>query len=341
MNFEKMLTELCELDGISGDESSVREYILREIEGFCEYKIDNLGNIIAFKKGKNSCSKKVLLSAHMDEVGMIVTSVKSDGTLTISPVGGVDAEAVIGRRVTALNGELVGVVGAKAVHNLSSDEKGKVPSFSSLYADFGFCSKEEALTKISLGDSICFQSKLQKMGDNLVCGKAIDDRFGCAVLISLIKSELLYDCYFTFVVQEEVGLRGARVAAYTVSPDMAIVIESTTAADIPLSSGEKQCCKVGDGTVVSYMDRSTIYDRELYALSGKIADENELKWQTKTMVAGGNDSGAIHLTKGGVRTIAFSVPCRYLHTASCTASLEDMKNLQKLTEKMLEKMCEM
>lgn len=337
MTFEKLLNELCLLNGTSGDEKNVRDCIIEKIEGKCEYKVDPLGNLIAFKKGRTTPKNKVMMSAHMDEVGMIVTSVKSDGTLTVSAVGGIDARVVIGRKVKI--GGIQGVIGSKAVHNLSNDEKNKAPSFSSIYVDIGAENKEEAEKLVSLGDSVYFDSDFYSFGDGFICGKAIDDRFGCAVMINLINSDLAYDCTFTFVVQEEVGLRGSRAAAYTVEPDFAIVLESTTAADIPLASDEKKCCILGNGPVVSYMDRSTIYDKELFKLSEKSAAENNIPWQTKTMVAGGNDSGAIHITKGGIRTMAISIPCRYLHSPSCVAKLDDMENSAKLAEIMLEKAC--
>lgn len=337
MDFETLLNELCVLNGTSGDEGAVRNYIIEKIKDKCEYKIDPLGSIIAFKKGKSTPKNKVMMSAHMDEVGMIVTSVKSDGTLTVSPVGGIDARVVIGRKIK-VNG-IQGVIGSKAVHNLSSYERKKAAEFSSLYADIGAESRGEAEKLVCPGDYVYFDSEYYPFGDGFVCGKAIDDRFGCAVMITLINSDLAYDCTFTFVVQEEVGLRGARAAAFTVDPDFAIVLEATTAADIPLASDEKKCCILGKGPVVSYMDRSTIYDRELYSLSKQLAEENDLPWQTKTMVAGGNDSGAIHITKGGVRTMAISVPCRYLHSPASAAKLSDMEASLKLAEIMLEKAC--
>lgn len=334
----ELLEKLCGLNGTSGDEKSVREFILSEISDFCDCIVDPLGNIIARKKGASPAKNKVMVSAHMDEVGMIVTSVKSDGTLTVSPVGGVDPRAAIGRPVRVGDG-LYGVIGAKAVHNLSDDEKKTAPKFTALYADIGAQDKAEAEKLVSLGDRVHFVSDFITFGDGFVKGKAIDDRFGCAVMIELIKSELPYDCIFTFVVQEEVGLRGSRTAAYTVDPDFAIVLEATTAADIPLASAEKRCCELGKGAVVSYMDRSTIYDRELYELSQKVSADNGIKWQTKTMVAGGNDSGAIHISRGGVRTIAISAPCRYLHSPSCVVKLSDLEDCERLAKAMLEKMC--
>ncbi len=337
MDLKKLLNELCLINGTSGDEGAVRDYIIGKIKDKCNYTVDPLGNIIAVKKGKAAPKNKVMVSAHMDEVGMIVTSVKPDGTLTVSPVGGIDARAVVGRKVM-ING-IQGVIGSKAVHNLSEEEKNKAVSFSSLYADIGAESREEAEKFVSLGDSVYFNSEYYSFGDGYVCGKAIDDRFGCAVMISLINELLPYDCTFAFVVQEEVGLRGAKTAAYTVEPDFALVLEATTAADIPLASDEKRCCSLGKGPVVSYMDRSAIYDKELYSLSRSIAGENNIPWQTKTMVAGGNDSGAIHVTKGGVRTLAVSIPCRYLHSPACAAKISDMENAARLAELMIEKMC--
>lgn len=338
MNIE-LLEKLCLINGTSGDEGKVRDFIISEISGHCEYTVDPLGNIIAYKKGRSAAKNKVMVSAHMDEVGMIVTSVKSDGTLTVSPVGGVDPRVVIGRPVRVGNNDIVGVIGAKAVHNLSADEKKTAPKFSALYADIGAADKASAEKFVNLGDRVHFDSEFLRFGDGFVKGKAIDDRFGCCVMIELIQSELEYDCVFTFVVQEEVGLRGARTAAYTVAPDFALVLEATTAADIPLASGEKRCCELGKGAVVSYMDRSTIYDRELYDISKAAASEQGIGWQTKTMVAGGNDSGAIHISGGGVRTMAISAPCRYLHSPSCTVKISDLEDCQRLAEIMIEKMC--
>jgi len=335
----ELLEKLCQLNGTSGDEGRVRDFIISEISGHCDYTVDPLGNIIAHKKGAEPAKNKVMISAHMDEVGMIVTSIKSDGTLTVSAVGGIDARVAIGRQVSVGDNGINGVIGAKAVHNLSADERKKAPKFTSLYVDIGAADKEEAEKLVSLGDRVHFSSVFLTFGDGYVKGKAIDDRFGCAVMIDLIKSELPYDCTFTFVVQEEVGLRGARPAAYTVDPDFALVLEATTAADIPLASGEKRCCELGRGAVVSYMDRSTIYDKELYDISREIAKEQGIGWQTKTMVAGGNDSGAIHISRGGVRTTAISAPCRYLHSPSCVVKLSDLEDCEKLTKLMIEKMC--
>ena len=336
-----LLEKLCQLSGVSGNEKEVREFICNEIDGSCEYEIDPLGNIIAFKKGKKAPDKKLMIAAHMDEVGLIVTSIKADGTLKISPVGGVDAGVVIGRQVLVGDEKLVGVIGAKAVHNLSAEEKKTAPKFSKLYVDIGASNKEEAEKHVSMGDIITFKSEFIEFGNDKIKGKAIDDRAGCAIMIELIKGELEYDITFVFTVQEEIGTRGAKVATYTVKPDFAIVLETTTAADIPVASEEKRVCELGGGAVVSYMDRATIYDRELYKLAFTVAAEKNIPIQTKTMVAGGNDSGAIHVSNGGVRTLAISAPCRYLHSPSCVVNGSDLIACRDLAKVLIAKICEL
>ncbi len=331
------LKELCLLDGISGDENAVRDYICKEIIGHAEFEIDNLGNVIAFKKGKNTPKNKIMISAHMDEVGMIVNFINSDGTLKVSSVGGVDPRVVFGRQVFVGKNKINGVIGAKAVHNLTADEKDTAVTFDKMYVDIGCDNKEEAEKLVSLGDSVTFSSEFIEYGEGFVKGKAIDDRAGCAVMLEMIKQDLEYDTYFTFVVQEEIGLRGSRCAAFSVEPDYAIVIESTTAADIPSASGADRVCELKKGPVVSFMDRSTIYNKELYNLAFECAKDLEISCQTKTRVAGGNDAGAIHLSKGGVKTIAVSVPTRYLHSPSCVINKEDYFNTLKLVKALTDR----
>lgn len=325
------LKELCLLNGISGDEKSVREYIISQIKDYVQsYTVDNLGNLIVFKKGKSSSDKKVLISAHMDEVGLIATYINYDGTIKFDTVGGINPDVIIGRQVS-VNG-LFGVVGTQAIHNIPQSQRGKEPNVQEMYVDIGTNSKEETLKYVSLGDSINFFSKYENFGNDYIKSKALDDRVGCAILIDLIKSNLEFDTYFTFVVQEEVGLRGSKVASYTVNPDYAIVLEGTTAGDIGGSVGEKKVCTIGDGAVVSFMDRRTIYDKELYRLCFDISKENNIPCQTKTMVAGGNDSGLIHISRGGVRTIAISVPCRYIHSGASVMALSDAHACESLAK---------
>lgn len=329
----EILKKLCNLDGTSGDERTVRDFIISEIKDYCEYKTDNLGNIIAFKKGKNRPLKKVMLDAHMDEVGFIISSVTADGFLKFKTVGGIDVSALMFRSVK-INGNLNGVVGGKPIHLLDAEQRKKLPKEDALYIDIGATSKEEALKFISLGDRAVLCGEYEENGECII-SKALDDRVGCAVLIKLIKEFDEYDFYGSFSVQEEVGLRGAKVSAFAINPDSAIVLEGTTAYDIADVSDEKSVCKLGGGPAVSFMDRATVYDREYY----NAALNSSVKCQPKSAVAGGNNSGAIHLSREGVRTIALSLPCRYIHSASSVANKQDFKDLFELSSFMLKGIC--
>ena len=325
----ELLNKLCLIDGTSGDEASVRDYIISQIKDCCEYKVDNLGNIIAFKKGKNTPQKKVLIDAHLDEVGLIITHIESDGFLRFKTVGGIDASALMFRRVL-INGKTLGVIGGKPVHLCEGDERKKLPSSDNLYIDVGLSSKEEVEKLVVAGDCAVMCSDFTVTG-NKILSKALDDRVGCAVLIDLLKQDAEYDFYATFSVQEEVGLRGARVAAFSVDPDAAIVIDGTTAADIAGVPDSKKVCRQGEGAVVSFMDGATSYDREYY----KAALNSGIKAQSKCAVAGGNNAGSIHLSRGGVRTVAVSVPCRYIHTASSVADINDIIAVRDLAKYMI------
>lgn len=333
----KTLKELCLLNGISGDESCVREYIIEKIRDKCDYSVDNLGNITAFRKGKKTPEKKLMIAAHMDEVGMIVTSVRSDGTLTFETVGGIDSAVIIGKRVKIGKNGLSGVVGSKAIHKLSAEEREKAPKISDLYIDFGAADKAEAEKYVSAGECVYFDSEFMEFGNNRIKSKAIDDRAGCALMLRLIEEEPEYDTFFVFNVQEEIGLRGSTVSAFSLQPDIAIVLEATTAADIDGADGAAKVCTINGGPVVSFMDRSTMYDKELYKTAFEIAKENGIKCQTKSMIAGGNDSGAIHISGKGVRTIAVSLPCRYLHSPSCVISKYDFDDAYRLVKLMMKR----
>ncbi len=332
------LKELCMIDGTSGREEDVRNYIIGRIEGKCEYKVDPMGNILAFKKGKKTAKNKVMFSAHMDEVGFIVTYITSEGFLKFDTVGGIDSKVIVGRKVvfSQNKNKIFGVIGLKPVHLTAASEQGKVPPYDSLYIDIGAPSKEEAEEYVCVGDSAYFVSSAIEFGENKILSKAIDDRFGCAVMIKMIESELPYDANFAFVVQEEIGLRGASAAAFTIDPDYAIVLEATTAADVAGVSGADCVCIPGEGAVVSFMDRSTIYDREMFKRAFELAREKNIPCQTKTLIAGGNDAGAIHKTRGGIKTITVSLPCRYIHSACCVADIDDMKSCADMAHALYE-----
>lgn len=331
-----MLKDLCLLNGTSGREDAVRNYIIEKIKDKCEYSVDVLGSVIAFKKGKKAPDKKVLVAAHTDEVGFIITDITDDGYLRFAPVGGIDAAVVLGRRVD-ING-IKGVVGAKAVHLLSDDEKKNEPAFDKLAIDIGAADKAEAEKAVSLGDCAYFASDYCEFGDGFIKSKALDDRIGCMLMIELINSDLEYDTYFCFNVQEEVGLRGSGCSAYAVKPDVAVILESTTAADIDGVTGGDKCCVLGKGPVVSFMDGRTIYDKQIFDLAFEVAKENNIKIQTKTKIAGGNDAGAIQKSGAGCRVAAVSLPCRYIHSGLSVVKIGDIEETRRFLPLFLSKL---
>lgn len=331
-----LLKTLCRMDGPAGYEDNVREFILNEIAPYCKAEIDPLGNIIAFKKGAKPAEKTVMLDAHMDEVGVIITAITDSGMLKFETVGGIKIEALICKTVRF--GDVLGVIGAKPIHLSSPDERKKMPPSDSLYIDIGATDKEDAQSVVSLGDIGTFVGEWAALTDDVFRSKALDDRAGCAALINLLKQDAPYDFYATFTVGEETGLRGAKTATYTVNPDFAIVLEATTAADIYGSSDDNNICKLGEGVAVSFMDRATLYDRKLFDYTLNLAKELKISAQVKKAVTGGNNSGAIHLARGGVNTITLSIPCRYLHSSSTVASLKDFDSQCQLAAALYPKL---
>lgn len=336
----EMIKELCALPGISGRESAVREYIIEKIKSYAEYSVDPLGNLIVFKKGKNPAKNKVMLDAHMDEVGFIITAITAEGFLRFTKVGGIDTRVMIGRTVKVGDKAVNGVIGIKPVHLVEKSAEADIPKADDLYIDIGAKSKEEAAEYIRLGDSAWFAGDFVQFGNGFVKSKALDDRAGCAILIEMIRSELEYDAWFSFSVQEEIGTRGAQASAFTIAPDYAIVVETTTAADISGVKDEKRVCLCGKGGAVSFMDRSTLYNRELFDKAFEVAEREGIACQPKTLVAGGNDAGAIHKSRGGVKVLTVSVPCRYLHSPGCVIKYSDAEESLKLIKAMAEKFAE-
>lgn len=330
-----MLKDLCLLNGASGDEGAVRDYIIDKISPYCEYKIDPLGSVIAFKKGKKTPDKKIMLCAHMDEVGFIITGITPDGYLKFDMVGGIDAR-VVADRVLTVNG-VKGVVGLKPIHLQSDAERKNAVAVKDLLIDIGAQSGNDVLKYAKLGDYAYFSSDFCTFGENdgYIKAKALDDRIGCMLMIELIQSELEYDAYFCFNVQEEVGLRGSKCTSYSVQSDISIILESTTAADLCSVSGSDRVCVLGEGPVVSFMDKRTIYDKELYNLAFSVAEENSIPVQAKTAVAGGNDAGAVQTSGAGSRVLAVSLPCRYIHSPSSVVKISDIENTRKLLNKLL------
>lgn len=333
---KQLLKELCSLSAVSGRESEVRNYILEKINGFCEASVDPMGNIIAFKKGKKRPSKKLMLDAHMDEVGLMIKSITEDGFLKFETVGGIETSVLLSRSVKI--GGVNGIISSKPIHLVGKEEAKKLPSKAELYIDIGAQTRAEAEESVNLGDTAVFADEFEDMGE-LIKSKAIDDRAGCAVLIELLTEDSEYDFWAVFSTAEEIGCRGAAAAAYTVAPDAAIVLEATTAADIEGVPDSEKVCRLGEGAVVSFMDRGTVYDERLYALAFETAKKASVKVQPKAAVAGGNNASKIHLTRSGIPTAALSVPCRYIHSPSCVADMNDIESVLCLARNMISEIC--
>ena len=245
---KQRLAELCAIDGVSGHEHSVRDYILDRLHESnvpMEIHVDNMGNVIVHLIGKEKAVKKVQFDAHMDEVGFIITNIGEDGFLRFDTVGGIDSRALYGHRVRI--GAQKGVIGGKAGHQCSGDESSKVPSAGSLSIDIGAANREEAEKLVKIGDCGTFDNDLTWIGEDAFLGKAVDDRVGCMLLLELAKTQPARDIWLSFSVQEEIGLRGAGVATEAIHPDYAVAIDATTAADVAGNSPEQSVCFVGKG----------------------------------------------------------------------------------------------
>lgn len=332
----ELLKELCALNGVSGDEGAVRDFIRTQAEPYADsIRTDALGNLIVFKKGKKATGSRLLLAAHMDEVGLIVTRATEDGFLRFDFVGGVDRRVALGKPVVLGPDKIPGVIGMKAIHMLSREDMKKVPKTESLYIDIGASSKEEAEAMAEPGTYGAFVCEGEPLVSDFFKAKAIDDRVGCAIMLKLLQEELPLDVTFAFTAQEEVGTRGAFAAAFSVTPEVALVLETTTAADSPAVEEHRKVCAPGKGPVISYMDGGTIYDRGLFEDLRCLAEDNGIPWQTKEYLAGGNDARTIQRTKAGVRVAAVSAAVRYLHAPASVGSFSDFDNMLKLTRLFL------
>lgn len=323
---------LCSLSGVASWEDEVRAYLMERAKPHADtMHVDAMGNLIVFKKGAKPTGNKLMLCAHMDEVGVIVRSITEEGYLKFSCVGGIDRRVLLGKKLLVGPKKVPGVIGLKAFHLVSAEEVKSTPKVDSLYIDIGAKDKAAAEELVELGDVGVFLSDCVEFGNGMLKAKALDDRIGCAVLLKLIEGELPMDCTFVFTVQEEVGSRGAFGAAFSVTPEIALVVEGTTAADIPAVEPARQVCALGKGPVISFMDGGTIYNRGLFETLRGLAETNGIPWQTKHYVAGSTDGAAIQRTKAGVRVAALSAAVRYLHAPSSVVCIRDLDALLELT----------
>ncbi|SCG83362.1 endoglucanase [Proteiniborus sp. DW1] len=325
-----LLKRLTEARGVSGNEKEVREIIINEIKDYVDdIHIDRIGNIIAYKKGEID-TPRLMIAAHMDEVGLMITKIEDSGLLKFTCVGGIDQRVLVSKPVLVGNKKVNGVIGSKPIHMQKKTEWKKALDYKELYIDIGASSKEEAEKLVTVGEYASFLSDYVEFGDNLVKAKALDDRVGCNILIDLLKTNRKLSIYGVFTVMEEIGLVGAGPAAYNIEPDIGIILEGTTCSDVPGLEEHLQATELGKGPAISIMDRTTIFNKDLRKMIIDIAKKNDIPYQLRRTTFGGNDSGKIHLAKQGAITATISVPCRYIHSPISVMSKSDYDNAKRL-----------
>ena len=312
----KLLAEICEVAGTSGFEQRVREIVLREVTPLVdEVSIDNMGNVTAIKKGKDS-SKKVMIGAHMDEIGFIVTHIDDNGFIYFHTLGGFDPKTLTAQRVI-IHGkkDVIGVMGSKPIHLMNAADRAKVPTIKDYFIDTGR-SKKELDKIISVGDTITRERELIEMGDCLNC-KSLDNRVSVFILIEMfreMKKKPTYDVYGVFTVQEEIGIRGANVSSMDINPDFGFGLDTTIAWDTPGSTKQEQVSALGEGACIKVMDSSTVCDYRMVAYMKEIAKKKKLKTQLEILPAGGTDTAGIQrMNPGGSIAGAVSIPTRHIH----------------------------
>lgn len=331
-----ILKELSEAFGPSGDEGEIRAILRRELEEHVDrIWVDSLGNLHTEKKGTGQERLKVLLTAHMDEVGLMVVGHDSSGALKVRTIGGIDDRILPGAQVRVGPDRIPGVIGLKPVHLLERGEGKKATPIKKLVVDIGANDKDQAKELAPLGTTAVFATSFRELGPT-VMGKAFDDRAGCAVLTELVRGKpFAHDLRAVFTVQEEVGLRGAQVAAYAAEPDCAFALEGTIADDLPKEKDVSPTTELGKGPAITVMDRTFIAHRGLNRLLVETAEELGIPYQFKQPGVGGTDSGAIHLAREGIPSGTVAVPCRYIHSPVGILNLQDFEHTVQLMREML------
>lgn len=330
----KYLKELTEIKGVSGYEDNVREYIKEKIKDKVdEIYTDRMGNLIALKKGKGG--KKILLDAHMDEVGFMVTNINEDGTLSFAPVGGVDPRVVIGKKVQ-IGKDVIGIIGYKAVH-IQRDGMMNTPKYSELKIDIGAKSKQEAEKQVKIGDMVAFTTQYEET-EEFIIAKALDDRCGCSLLMDLIEANVQSenDIYFAFTVQEETGLRGPAIIAEQLNVDLAIAVETTTSGDDPELEKQLWSTHLGDGPAITFMHSGYVVHQQIFEKLVEIAKKENIPFQYKMRTVGGTNARRYALTN--IPAGVVSVPARYIHSPISMINKKDYENTLKLIERFVKEM---
>lgn len=324
-----LLSSICEVAGAPGFEQRIRNLVIDEVQPLVdELEVDNMGNVYAIKRAKkNPEGKKVMIAAHMDEIGFIVTHIDDNGFLRFHTLGGFDPKTLTAQRVIIHGKEdIIGVMGSKPIHVMTADERNKVAKITDYFIDLGL-PKEEVEKVVSIGDPITRERSLIEMGECVNC-KSIDNRVSVFILIETLRAlkDFPYDVYGVFTVQEEVGIRGANVAAHKINPDFGFGLDTTIAFDLPGAQAHEKITQLGKGTAIKVMDSMTICDYRMVSFMKKTADKHEIPWQLEILTAGGTDTAGLQrMGKNGSIAGAVSIPTRHLHQVIEMAHKKDIR----------------
>ena len=336
-----LLQRICAAPGVSGFERRVRDLVLREVKEMVdEVTVDNMGNVIALRRGQER--KRVMVAAHMDEIGFIVNHIDEAGFIRFLPLGGFDPKTLTAQRVIVHGREdVLGVMGSKPIHIMKTEERNKVVPISDYFIDVGL-PKEEVEKRVAIGDPITRERDLTEIGD-CITGKSLDNRISVFILIETLRAlqgqSLPYDLYATFTVQEEVGLRGAMGSVGHIDPDFGFGLDVTIAYDVPGSSGREQVTSLGDGAAIKVLDGSVISDYRMVNYLKEVARSAEIKTQLELLPAGGTDTAAVQrYGKKGSIAGAISIPLRNMHQVTEMAHKEDVGACIRLLTEALRKL---
>lgn len=334
-----LLAQICETAGAPGHEHRVRNLVIEQVTPLVDsVTVDNLGNVIAYRKGRSD--KKVMVAAHMDEISFIITYIDDDGFAKVHPLGGFDPKTLTAQRVIVHGKrDIIGVMGSKPIHIMKPEERTKAPQLSDYFIDFGMSGKE-VKEIVSVGDVVTRERTLIELG-NCVNAKSLDNRVSVFVLIEALRQlkDPAMDVYAAFTVQEEVGLRGVQVAAHTVNPDFGIGLDTTIAFDTPGANDHEMVTQLGKGVAVKILDGSVISDTRMVRFMRQMADSKEITWQHEILPAGGTDTAMLQRAgKYGSISGCISIPTRHIHSVIETVHKEDVRGAIDLLSACLESM---